>query len=59
MHDPIQTRTPYTGYSHVRPFEATLTAPGKPTVRKRVCAYESASDDRATQDGGYIFSVRF
>lgn len=40
------------------PFDLELSKPGAPTVRTKVCAYESASDDPAAY-GGYIFSIRF
>lgn len=40
------------------PFDVELTAPGRPTVKTRACAYESAGDDPAAKNG-YIFSVRF
>ena len=40
------------------PFEVELTAPGRPTVKTRACAYEAASDDPAAKNG-YVFSIRF
>lgn len=40
------------------PFEAEIRKNGAPSIRAKVCAYESAGDDPAS-NGGYIFSIRF
>lgn len=40
------------------PFAVELFGDGRPTVRTKACAYESASDDPVGR-GGYIFTTRF